>query len=238
MGCERLHWELPGSWELCPRRGHHNASHPFHLDWLDTALCNAEAGIDSTGPALSLRPRPQPGGPSRAGLALLAPSPGQRWETQGGTGRRWHWGCGASRVAAARNARQVTGVCLPNRVCGAPERGLGVDGGTVDGDRRKPLEESGPGGEKKGAHSGGTWDPDGKDRRWPKQGRSPGAGARHLERLWRQTPRTALSWVDQAGPGHQTPQITHHFPGLQMPLAAESENRLREEINATPLWAA
>lgn len=56
-----------------------------------------------------------------------------------------------------------------------------------------------------------------------------------------QTPRTALSWVDQAGPGHQTHQITHHFLGLKMPLAAEScpsENRRREEINATPLWAA
>lgn len=59
----------------------------------------------------------------------------------------------------------MTGVCLPNRVCGAPEQGLGVDGGTVDGDRRKPLEESDPGGEKKEPTSGSTWDPDGKDRR-------------------------------------------------------------------------
>lgn len=71
MDCERLHWELPGYWELCPRPGHHNPSHPLHLDRLDPALCNG--GMDSTGPALSLRPRPQPGGPRRAGLALLAP---------------------------------------------------------------------------------------------------------------------------------------------------------------------
>ena len=56
-----------------------------------------------------------------------------------------------------------------------------------------------------------------------------------------QTPRTALVCVDQAGPGHQTHRITHHFLGLKALLAAEScpsENRWREEINATSLWAA
>ena len=61
----------------------------------------------------------------------------------------------------------MTGGCLPNRVCSAPEQGLGVDGGTGDGDRRKPLKESDPGGEKREPTGGSTWDPDRKDRRWP-----------------------------------------------------------------------
>ncbi|CAI9152992.1 unnamed protein product [Rangifer tarandus platyrhynchus] len=119
--------------------------------------------------------------------------------------------------------------------------GIGVDGGTVDGDRRKPLEEIGPGGEKKEPTAGalGT-----------QMGRTDcdrgGDGAQGpVLGIWKdfgaQTPRTALSWVDQAGPGHQTHQITHHFLGLKMPVAAEScpsENRRGKEINATPLWAA
>ena len=116
-----------------------------------------------------------------------------------------------------------------------------MNGGTVDGDRRKPLKESDPGGEKREPTGGSTWTQTGRtdgDR-----GRDGAQGP--VVGIWKdfgaQTPRTALTWVDQAGPGHQTHRITHHFLGLKTPLAAEScpsENRWREEINATPPWVA
>ena len=161
--------------------------------------------MDSTGPALSLRPRPQPGGPSRAGLALLAP-----------VSRAALGDAGRDREAPALRMRGLQGRGSQERPAGdrrlPPKQGVrcaraGIGGGRRDrgwGQEKTSRGKWSRWGEK-GAHSRSTWDPDGKDRRWPRQGRSPGASARHLERLWRQTPRTALSWVDHAGPGHETP---------------------------------
>lgn len=184
MGFERLHWELPGSWELCPGRCHHNPSHPLHLDWLDPALCNGGCRDGQHRPRPLAEAPPTAGRPESRGAGSVGPG------LQGSTGRRRAGLGGASAEdAGPPGSRQpgtpgkVTGGCLPNRVCGAPEQGLGVGGGTVDGDRKKPLEESDPGGEKREPTSGSPWDPDGKNRRWPRQGRSPGAGGRDLERL-------------------------------------------------------
>lgn len=67
----------------------------------------------------------------------------------------------------------------------APEQGLGVDGGTGDGDRRKPLKESDPGGEKREPTRREHLGPRQEGQTVAEQGRSPGAGGRDLGRLWR-----------------------------------------------------
>ena len=128
-------------------------------------------------------------------------SPGQHWETQGGTRRRQHWGCGASRVAAARNARQGDRRLPPK--WGVQCARAGIGGGWWDrgwGQEKTSQGKWSRWGEK-GAHRREHLDPDGKDRRWPRQGRSPGAGGRDLERLWRPDSQNSpnLGWSGRSG---------------------------------------
>lgn len=142
-----------------------------------TAVLAEPRGVGPVGPGLqgsAGRRGPGLGGAGQPGCGG-AEDEGPPGSRQPGAPGRWRAGW------AVRQRRGLGGVGLGVGTAGNLSRKLDLDGAN--------SKEPAP---------GSTWDPGGKGRRWPRQGRGP--GGRDLERLWRPDSQNSPSvgWLDRS----------------------------------------